>query len=130
MHITTNVVSSNLAQGDVYSVQHYVIKFVGDLRQVSGYLRVLWFPPSIKLTPQYNWNIVDSDVKHHKPNPLKKQLWNITNVISTRKEAMMFEIRNILFPFPILDNNIKIDKTYIFVSDTIQCYLYNYGIQI
>ena len=129
MHITTNVVSSNLAQGDVYSVQHYVIKFVGDLRQVSGYLRVLWFPPSIKLTPQYNWNIVDSDVKHHKPNPLKKQLWNITNVISTRKEAMMFEIR-ILFPFSILDNNAKIDKTYIFVSDTIQCYLYNYGIQI
>ena len=39
---------------------------------------------------------------------------------------MMFEIRNILFPFPILDNNTKIDKTYIFVSDTIQCYLYNY----
>jgi hypothetical protein len=31
----------------------------------------------------------------------------------------MFEIRNILFPFPmaILDNNTKIDKTYIFVSD-------------
>jgi hypothetical protein len=130
MHITTSVVSSNPAQGDVYSIQHYVIKFVSDLRQVGGFLRVLWFSPPIKLTPQYNWNIVESDVKHHKPNPLIKQLWNITNVISTRKEAMMFEIRNILFPFPILDNNIKIDKTYIFVSDTIQCYLYNNGIQI
>jgi hypothetical protein len=130
MHITTNVVSSNPAQGDVYSIQHYVIKFVSDLRQVGGYLRLLRFPPPIKLTPQYNWNIVESDIKHHKPNPLKKRFWNITNVIFTRKEAMMFEIRNILFPSSILDNNTKIDKTYIFVSDTVQYYLYNYWIQI
>jgi hypothetical protein len=27
-----------------------VIKFVSDLRQVGGFLRVLWFPPPIKLT--------------------------------------------------------------------------------
>jgi hypothetical protein len=31
-------------------VQHYVIKFAGDLRQVGGFLRVLRFPPPIKLT--------------------------------------------------------------------------------
>ena len=31
-------------------VQHYVIKFVSDLLQVGGFLRVLWFPPPIKLT--------------------------------------------------------------------------------
>ena len=31
-------------------VQHYAIKFVSDLRQVGGFLRVLRFPPSIKLT--------------------------------------------------------------------------------
>ena len=31
-------------------VQHYVIKFVSDLRQVIGFLRVLRFPPPIKLT--------------------------------------------------------------------------------
>ena len=30
--------------------QRYVVKFVSDLRQVGGFLRVLWFPPSIKLT--------------------------------------------------------------------------------
>jgi hypothetical protein len=29
--ITMNVVSSNLANGEVYSIQHYVIKFVRDL---------------------------------------------------------------------------------------------------
>ena len=33
-------------------VQHYVIKFVSDLRQVGGFLRVLWFPPPIKLSAQ------------------------------------------------------------------------------
>ena len=31
-------------------VQHYVIKFVSDLRQVGGFLQVLRFPPQIKLT--------------------------------------------------------------------------------
>ena len=33
----------------VYLIQHYVIKFVSDLQQVSGFLWVLWFPPPIKL---------------------------------------------------------------------------------
>jgi len=31
-------------------VQHYVIKFVGDLPQVGGFLWVLRFPPPTKLT--------------------------------------------------------------------------------
>jgi hypothetical protein len=34
----------------MYGVQHYEIKFVSDLRQVGGSLRVLPFPPPIKLT--------------------------------------------------------------------------------
>jgi hypothetical protein len=38
--ITTKVVSSNPAHGEVYSIQHYVIKFVSDLWQVGGFLRV------------------------------------------------------------------------------------------
>jgi len=33
-----------------WGVQHYVLKFVSDLRQVGGFLRVLRFPPPIKLT--------------------------------------------------------------------------------
>jgi hypothetical protein len=36
--ITTKVVSSNSIHWEVYSIQHYVIKFVSDLGQVSGYL--------------------------------------------------------------------------------------------
>ena len=42
--ITTSV------HGEAFSIQHYVIKFVTDLRQVSGFLRVLRFPPPIKMT--------------------------------------------------------------------------------
>jgi hypothetical protein len=48
--ITTKVVSSNLAQDEVHSIQHYVIKFVSDLQQVGGFLPILRFPPPIKLT--------------------------------------------------------------------------------
>ena len=43
-------VSSNPAHVEVYSIQHYVVKFVGDLRHVGGFLRLLLFPPPIKLT--------------------------------------------------------------------------------
>jgi hypothetical protein len=65
--ITTKIVSSNPAHGDVYSLQHYVIKFVSDLWQVfSGYCGFLhqenWLP-------RYNWNIVESGIKHHNRNP-------------------------------------------------------------
>jgi hypothetical protein len=51
--INTNVLSLNLSDGEVYSVQHY------------------WFL-------RYNINIVESGVKHHKPNQniiKKKQIW-------------------------------------------------------
>jgi cell shape-determining protein MreC len=48
--ITTKDTSLNPAHSVVYSIQHYVINFAGHLRQVGGFLRVLWFPPLIKLT--------------------------------------------------------------------------------
>ena len=60
--ITTNVVSSSPAHGKVYSIQHYVIKFVSDLWQVGvikfvsdlcqvgGFFRLLRFPLPLKLT--------------------------------------------------------------------------------
>ena len=63
MPITTNVKSLNPAHDEVYSIQHNVIKFVSDLRQVSGFLSLLGF------LHQYNWNIVESGIKHYKPNP-------------------------------------------------------------
>ena len=57
--------------GKVYLIQHYVIKFVSDLRQVGGFLRILRFPPPIKLTPHnLTEKLLKSYVKHHKPNPI------------------------------------------------------------
>ena len=40
--ITTN----ESRTGEVYSIQHYVIKFVSYLLQVAGFLRVFWFLPN------------------------------------------------------------------------------------
>ena len=47
----------------MYSIQHYLIKFVIDLQLFLG------TPVSStkKTLPRYNWYIVESDVKHHKP---------------------------------------------------------------
>ena len=50
LSIPTDVVSLNLNQGEVYNSEHYVLRYVSDLRQVSGFLQVFWFPPPIKLT--------------------------------------------------------------------------------
>jgi hypothetical protein len=35
--LTTKIVSSNSAHGDVYSIQHYVITLLSDLRQVGSF---------------------------------------------------------------------------------------------
>jgi hypothetical protein len=47
--IATDVVCSSLADGEVYSIQHYVVNYVSNLRQVGGFLLVFRFPPPIKL---------------------------------------------------------------------------------
>jgi hypothetical protein len=44
MPITTKVVSLNPAHSEVYSIQHYVLKFVSNLRQVGGFIQILLFP--------------------------------------------------------------------------------------
>ena len=78
-----DVVSLNHDQGEVYNIM--VIKFVSDLWQAGGFLWVLRLPPSIKLTAtSYNWNIVESGIKHHQTNkqtntkvPMKQMIWNL-----------------------------------------------------
>ena len=49
--VTTKVVSSSPTHGEVYLIQHYVIKLASDLWQVIDFLRILMFPPILKLTP-------------------------------------------------------------------------------
>ena len=60
--------SLNPFDGYVYSIQHYMIKFVSGLQQVAFFLRVLRFLHQLNWPPRYSWNIVDSGVKHHNPN--------------------------------------------------------------
>ena len=48
--IANKVVSLNSTHGEVYTIQHYVIKFVSDMRKVFGFFLVLRFSPPIKLT--------------------------------------------------------------------------------
>jgi hypothetical protein len=44
-YIFTKIMSSNPVYGEVYSIQHYVIKFVSDLRQVGGFYTQCQFKP-------------------------------------------------------------------------------------
>ena len=44
--ITTKIVSSNPAHGEVYSIQLYAIKFVSYLPEVGGFLRLMCINPN------------------------------------------------------------------------------------
>jgi hypothetical protein len=48
------------------------------LEQVGGFLRVLRFPPP-NCPSRYNWNIVESGVKHHQANKQTSK-WHIKTV--------------------------------------------------
>ena len=59
--ITTNVVSLNPVHGEVYSIQHYVIKFVSEVQQVVV--------SSTNKTDRHDTTkILLSGVKYHNPN--------------------------------------------------------------
>ena len=92
MSISTKVVSLNPVYGEVYSIQYYVIMFVSNLRQVSSFLRVLYFPLPIKLTATiHSWNIVESGVKYHKS----------TNPINYRKQISLMNMIYVASQNPI-----------------------------
>jgi len=51
--ITTRVASSNSGQGEVSSIQYYMIKVVSDLRQVRGFLSIHYV---------FSYNILEESV--------------------------------------------------------------------
>jgi hypothetical protein len=73
--------SSNPANGEVYSIQHYVRKFVSDLRQVCDLL--LSTPVSstnnIDIT-EILWKVALSTITLNQTKPDKKLYTNITKV--------------------------------------------------
>jgi hypothetical protein len=85
--ITTNVVSSNLAHGEMYSIQHYLIKFVSDLRQSEVFSRYSSFLHQQNWPPRYNCNIVESDVHHNNPNPF---VFTPVRFVRSRALLMLF----------------------------------------
>jgi Fic family protein len=61
-------------RGVLNTLQHYVIKFVNDLRRVCGFFRILQFPPQIKLTHDLSEIILKVALSNKpKPNPAEKQ---------------------------------------------------------
>ena len=72
MPITIEVMNSNSTHDEVYSIKRYVIKkIVNDKSLSTGqcFLRVLPVSSTNKTDSRYNWNIVESGVKHHKTKP-------------------------------------------------------------
>jgi hypothetical protein len=86
-------------------VQHYVIEFVSDLCQVGGFLRVLRFPPPIKLTAtmslKYCWKWRSTPSSKQTIQVILKismgtlyKVWNIQDSILFRvrfREVQSFE---------------------------------------
>jgi hypothetical protein len=87
--IISKVVSSNPTYSEVYSIQHYVIKLVSDLRQIAGLprvillllkvaLKIITIFPKINFLQRY-WNLLVSE------NKLRTiQDWSIVNHTAVR----------------------------------------------
>ena len=108
-----NVVSSNPVHSELHSIQHSVIKFVSHLLHLSGFLHQENWPP------RYNWNIVESGVKHNSPNPYKLYVvnkWVITYFFTTWpipfRLIRCFHIKKI---YPIWKSYCKCSSSVIFV---------------
>jgi hypothetical protein len=56
-------------------IKHHVINVVSDLRQVGGFLRVLRFPPPIKLTAMKELKYCWSEVDHQPTNNRGGSAW-------------------------------------------------------
>ena len=73
------------------------MKFVSDLRQVSGFLQVLLFPPLIKFRPpRYNWNIIESGIKQSNP------ILNLYRVSLLMDQGLFFTFKLFLWQLIVL----------------------------
>ena len=71
MPIANNIASLNPYHCEVYSVTTLRDKVCQWLATGQWFSLGTRFPPPIKLDmPQYNWNIVESGIKHHNPYPI------------------------------------------------------------
>ena len=97
MLITTKVVRLNPSHGEVYSIKHYVIKFVSGLRQVGGSFRVLLFPPPPP--PPFLVCHLDENIKLRFIHIQRYVLWNSHRIIILQSVK---RINLLVIHFPIL----------------------------
>ena len=145
LSITINVVRSNASHGEVYSLQHYVIKFVSDLRQVGGFLLVFRFPPPIKLTSTLSWtgfsylnslllsrfsSIIKSD-SHDITRPNSKETTWESDQLIRKGRCMIMLIKSslkieVLFQF-LQEGNLYIRSVFVRPSRDGPYYVIGYG---
>ena len=81
--ITTEVESSNPGRGEEYLLQHYVITFVSDLRQVGCVLWVFRFPQTNQTDRHDIAEILfESGVKHHNHRKIR--------LVNTFREMLLY----------------------------------------
>ena len=110
--------SSNPAHDGVYSIQHYVIKFVSDLWQVGDFHRVLRFPPPIRRSLRYQRGISESVYKNNRSDITEILLKVALNIIiltlngQSTDNAMVKgkRIKGKTMRHKTLRNNLKIEQ--------------------
>jgi len=84
--IANKVVKSNPANGEVCSIQLYVIKFVSDLRRVSGFPVVLFPPPITEILLKAALNTITHTINQSEPAPARESLiWKSNGYIKSLK---------------------------------------------
>ena len=110
-------------------VQHYVIKFISDLRQVDGFLQILRFPPPLKLTATIQLNLVKYCWKWHQTNQLSLIR---TSLLVNDTLIKFLDHHYVLYPY--INRKIHFVKHYsplkIIVYRTLHSVLYSDAIQI
>jgi hypothetical protein len=82
-----------------YSMQHYVIKFISDLQQVDGFLRVLWLTPPLKVTTTINRPRSLTNTSIH--SKLQTHFKNLTFTTYIKLFLKLFKV------LPFLHSNVK-----------------------
>ena len=114
--ITTNIVSSNRVHGEVYSIQHYVIKFVSDLRQVGGTLVSSTNKTELLLKVALN------TIKQTNKQTNKQCTRSKYGTVFPQKITVMFTIKNIFFAW-LIDVKINLFNYFSYILAWSNCML-------
>jgi hypothetical protein len=92
----------------VYSSQLYVIHVASDLIRLVIFSGYICFINIQNIPPQYNWYIVESDVKHHNPYTLLHSYKLVKNIFNTSKQTFSYAWKMILFAFQLYRRQLNV----------------------